>query len=91
MKRIGMLANASFDGEPESDNVQDPAPDNPEPETPDPIPEIPVQTPEKPGDGEWELVKETPAKCVDWRRFIRPALLVVAVFVAYKLFFAKRR
>lgn len=107
MKRIGMFANARFDGEtvPDPENVQDPVPVNPEPESPIdnllgegvsgnlavmpmPVPE----TPEEPGDGAFELVKEKPAKpACGWRRFVRPALIVVAVFVAYKLFFAKRR
>lgn len=92
MKRVGMLANARFDGDTEPETVQDPTPDNPEPETPDPIEEIPTQTPEQPGDGDFELVKDKPAKCAaGLHRFIRPVLLAVAVFVAYKLFFAKRR
>lgn len=102
MKRIGMFA--SFDGAETVDvteePVKEPNPDNPDADKGIDTAKIPEdglspEISEQPGEGgeeEYELVKEKKPVVTDKRRkLVRLALVAFALFVAYKLFFSKRR
>ena len=69
------------------------------PDTPTDAPELPDDAPSDPdpeapedGNEEYELVKENKRPCNDKRhKLVRLVLVAVALLVAYRLFFAKRR